>query len=98
MRDDLWLALWFHFRDLAAGLAGAVVNCLYFKRSKPADVIRSLLAGTIMAIWLGPAVSDRFGTTREATGFVIGVMWMAICQLILDAAGSRKLLKRLKND
>jgi hypothetical protein len=98
MRDELWTVLWFHFRDLVAGLAGGVVNCLYFKRSKPADIIRSLVAGILMAIYLGPAISDRLGTPREATGFVIGVMGMALCQVILDAAGSRKLLKRLKND
>jgi hypothetical protein len=98
MPHDFWTTLLPYFRDLVAGIAGGVVNCLYFKKSRPGDIVRSIVIGGLFAVYVGADVAAKIGTSVEAAAFFVGIAGMAVCQCIVEYVEPHKILKRFKND
>lgn len=92
--NDFLAALGIHLQDLIAGFAGGVANAFVFKRSKPWAIIGSIVVGGFAANYLGSAVSTLLGTSSGTSAFIVGLAGMAICQGIVESAGSWK----FKND
>ena len=90
MADDPGSLLQFgvHMQDLIAGFAGGVVNAVIFKRSDPISIIGSMIVGALTANYLSESVGRYLGTSGSATGFIVGLTGMAICQGIVEAAKS----------
>lgn len=74
--------------DLVAGFGGGVVNAIVFKRADPASIIGSMIVGALTANYLTEPVSRYLGTSQSASGFIVGLAGMAICQGIVEAAKS----------
>jgi VIT1/CCC1 family predicted Fe2+/Mn2+ transporter len=98
MSDDLLAAIGIHIKDLFAGFAGGVANAFVFKKSNPWAIIGSIVVGGLAANYLGATVGRILGTSDGFSAFVVGLAGMAICQGIVESAGSWNILRRLKND
>jgi hypothetical protein len=98
MSDDFMSSLGFHLQDLVAGFAGGAVNSFVFKKSKPWSIIGSIVVGGFSANYLGAAVSAFLGTSSGTSAFIVGLAGMAVCQGIVESAGSWTLIQRQKND
>lgn len=98
MNDDFFSFFGIHLKDLVAGLAGGVANAFVFKKSDPWAVIGSIVVGGLAANYLGATIGRLLGTSEGFAAFIIGLAGMAICQGIIESAGSWDILKRLKND
>lgn len=98
MSDDFFAALGIHLKDLVAGFAGGVANAFVFKKSNPWAIIGSIVVGGLAANYLGETVGRILGTSPGFSAFVVGLAGMAICQGIVESAGSWNILRRLKND
>ena len=98
MSDDFLAIVGIHLKDLVAGFAGGVANAFVFKKSKPWAVIGSIVVGGLAANYLGETIGRLLGTSDGFSAFVVGLTGMAICQGIVESAGSWDILKRLKND
>ena len=87
--QDVLSAIGVKITDVVAGLAGGIVNALFFIKSlTPRDVIASILGGSITTAYLAPVVGKTMGTDSQVVGFIIGLTAMAICQqLILMVPG-----------
>jgi hypothetical protein len=88
MPDDFLSALGLHLQDLVAGFAGGVANAFVFKKSNPWAIIGSIVVGGFAANYLGGPISALFGTSAGTSAFVVGLAGMAICQGIVESAGS----------
>lgn len=74
--------------DLVAGFGGGVVNAIVFRRADPASIIGSMIVGALTANYLTEPVARYLGTSQSASGFIVGLAGMAICQGIVEAAKS----------
>jgi hypothetical protein len=88
MPNDFLSALGLHVQDLVAGFAGGVANAFVFKKSNPWAIIGSIVVGGFAANYLGGSISTLFGTSAGTSAFVVGLAGMAICQGIVESAGS----------
>ena len=88
MPDDFLAALGLHIQDMVAGFAGGVVNSFVFKKSNPYAIIGSIVVGGLAANYLGALVSSALGTSAGTSAFIVGLAGMAICQGIVESAGS----------
>ena len=98
MSDDFLSAIGIHLQDLVAGFAGGVANAFVFKKSNPWAIIGSIVVGGFAANYLGAAVSSFVGTSSGTSAFIVGLAGMAICQGIVESAGSWSILRKFKND
>lgn len=98
MSDDFLSMMGIHLKDLVAGFAGGVANAFIFKKSNPWAIIGSVVVGGLAANYLGETVGRILGTSQGFSAFVVGLAGMAICQGIVESAGSWNILRRLKND
>lgn len=98
MSDDFFAIIGIHLKDLVAGFAGGVVNAFVFKKSNPWAIIGSIVVGGLAANYLGSTVAKIIGTSDGFSAFVVGLAGMAICQGIVESAGSLDFLRKLKND
>jgi len=98
MNDDFFSVIGINLKDLVAGFAGGVANAFVFKKSNPWAIIGSIVVGGLAANYLGATVGRLFGTSGGLSAFVVGLAGMAICQGIVESAGSWNILRRLKND
>ena len=98
MPNDFLSILGIHLQDLVAGFAGGVANAFVFKKSKPWAIIGSIVVGGFAANYLGSTVTKILGTSEGTSAFIIGLAGMAICQGIVESAGSWNILGKLKND
>ena len=98
MSDDFLAALGLHLQDLVAGFAGGVTNAFIFKKSNPWAIIGSIVVGGFAANYLGAPISKFLGTSAGTSAFIMGLAGMAICQGIVESAGSWNPLKKLKSD
>jgi len=98
MSNDFLSIIGIHLQDLVAGFAGGVANAFVFKKSKPWAIIGSIVVGGLAANYLGTTVGKILGTSEGTSAFVIGLAGMAICQGIVESAGSWGILRKLKND
>jgi len=98
MSNDFLSMLGIHLQDLVAGFAGGVANAFVFKKSKPWAIIGSIIVGGLAANYLGSVVGKLLGTSEGTSAFIIGLAGMAICQGIVESAGSWSILRKLKND
>lgn len=98
MADDFFTGLGIHLQDLVAGFAGGVANAFVFKKSKPWAIIGSIVVGGFAANYLGALVSVVLGTSSGTSAFIVGLAGMAICQGIVESAGSWSIIRKLKND
>lgn len=96
--SDFLLAVGIHLQDLVAGFAGGVANAFVFKKSNPWAIIGSIVVGGFTANYLGATVSKLLGTSTGTSSFIVGLAGMAICQGIVESAGSWNVLRKLKND
>lgn len=83
---DLLLALGIKTQDVLAGLAGGVVNSFVFKQSNPMAITGSIVVGALTANYLGDVASKYTGTSGGASAFIVGLVGMAVCQGIAEAA------------
>jgi hypothetical protein len=98
MPDDFLTTLGFNLQDLIAGFAGGVTNAFVFKKSNPWAIIGSIVVGGFAANYLGGIVSHVLGTSEGTSAFIVGLAGMAICQGIIESAGSWNIFRKLKND
>jgi len=98
MSDDFLSAIGIHLQDLIAGFAGGVANAFIFKKSKPWAIIGSIVVGGFAANYLGGLVAKLLGTSAGTSAFIVGLAGMAICQGIVESAGSWSDIRKLKND
>jgi hypothetical protein len=98
MSNDFLSLVGIHLQDLVAGFAGGVANAFVFKKSKPWAIIGSIVVGGLAANYLGSTVGKILGTSDGTSAFIIGLAGMAICQGIVESAGSWNILRKLKND
>lgn len=98
MSDDFFALIGIHLKDLVAGFAGGVANAFVFKKSSPWAIIGSIVVGGLAANYLGRIVGIVLGTSDGLSAFLVGLTGMAICQGIVESAGSRAFLRKLKND
>lgn len=98
MSNDFLSAIGIHLQDIVAGFAGGVTNAFVFKKSKPWAIIGSIVVGSFTANYLGSTVGKVLGTSDGTSAFIIGLAGMAICQGIVESAGSWSILRKLKND
>ena len=98
MSDDFFSMIGIHLKDLVAGFAGGVANAFVFKKANPWAVIGSIVVGGLAANYLGATVARLLGTSSEFSAFVVGLAGMAICQGIVESAGSWDILRKFKND
>lgn len=73
-------------QDLVAGFGGGVVNALVFRTSDPVSIISSMIVGALTANYLTESVATYLGTSPHASGFLVGLAGMAICQTAVEAA------------
>lgn len=71
---------------LIAGLAGGIVNAFVFRRSEPWSIIGSVVVGSLTANYIAEPAAAKLGTPEGASGFIVGLAGMAICQGIVAAA------------
>lgn len=95
--SDFLSSLGFHLQDLVAGFAGGVANSFVFKRSNPWAIIGSIVVGGFSANYLGSAISSFLGTSAGTSAFIVGLAGMAVCQGIVESAGSWTPFKGRKN-
>jgi hypothetical protein len=88
MSDDFLSSLGFQLKDLVPGIEGGIAHVFLFRKSKPWDIISSIVVGGLAANYLGPTVSNVTGTPEGAAAFIVGLAGMAICQRIVESAGS----------
>ena len=88
MSDDFLTMLGLHLQDLVAGFAGGVANAFVFKKSNPWAIIGSIVVGGFAANYLGTTVTKVLGTSEGTSAFIVGLAGMAICQGIVESAGS----------
>lgn len=86
MSDGGWIGLGLNLQDMIAGFAGGVVNSFVLNKSKPMDVVASMICGALTANYLGEMASTYIGANRGAGTFIIGMSAMAVCQGIIEAA------------
>jgi VIT1/CCC1 family predicted Fe2+/Mn2+ transporter len=98
MTDDFLSIIGIHLKDLVAGFAGGVANAFIFKKSNPWAIIGSIVVGGLAANYLGETVGRVLGTSPGFSAFVVGLAGMAICQGIVESAGSWNILRKFKND
>lgn len=98
MSNDFLSILGIHLQDLVAGFAGGVANAFVFKKSKPWAIIGSIVVGGFAANYLGATIGRFLGTSDGTSAFIVGLAGMAICQGIVESAGSWSLFRKLKND
>jgi hypothetical protein len=98
MSDDFLSAVGIHLQDLIAGFAGGVANAFIFKKSKPWAIIGSIVVGGFAANYLGGPVGKLLGTSAGTSAFIVGLAGMAICQGIVESAGTWGDIRKLKND
>lgn len=98
MSDDFFAILGIHLKDLVAGFAGGVVNAFVFKKSNPWAIIGSIVVGGLAANYLGGTIGRLLGTSEGFSAFIVGLAGMAICQGIVESAGSWNILRKLRND
>jgi hypothetical protein len=98
MSDDFLSVLGLHLQDLVAGFAGGVANAFVFKRSNPWAIIGSIVVGGFAANYLGSVLTRFIGTSEGTSAFIVGLAGMAVCQGIVEAAGSMDFIRRLRND
>jgi len=98
MSNDFLSIIGIHLQDLVAGFAGGVANAFVFKKSKPWAIIGSIVVGGLAANYLGSTIGKIVGTSDGTSAFIIGLAGMAICQGIVESAGSWGILRKLKND
>lgn len=98
MSDDFMTVVGIHLQDLVAGFAGGVANAFVFKKSNPWAIIGSIVVGGFAANYLGALVGKLLGTSDGTSAFIVGLAGMAICQGIVESAGSWSLFKKLKSD
>jgi len=98
MSNDFLSMLGIHLQDLVAGFAGGVANAFIFKKSKPWAIIGSIVVGGFAANYLGGLVGKILGTSPGTSAFIVGLAGMAICQGIVESAGSWSDIRKLKND
>lgn len=95
---DFFSIIGIHLKDLVAGFAGGVANAFVFKKSNPWAIIGSIVVGGLAANYLGGTIGRLLGTSDGLSAFVVGLAGMAICQGIVESAGSWDILRKLKND
>lgn len=98
MSDDFFSIIGIHLKDLVAGFAGGVVNAFVFKKSNPWAIIGSIVVGGLAANYLGGTIGRLLGTSEGFSAFIVGLAGMAICQGIVESAGSWDILRKLRND
>ena len=98
MTDDFFSLIGINLKDLVAGFAGGVANAFVFKKSKPWAIIGSVVVGGLAANYLGGTIGRLLGTSEGFSAFVVGLAGMAICQGIVESAGSWDILRKFKND
>lgn len=98
MANDFLSMIGIHLQDLVAGFAGGVANAFVFKKSKPWAIIGSIVVGGFAANYLGSTVGKILGTSDGTSAFIVGLAGMAICQGIVESAGSWSILRKFKND
>jgi len=98
MSDDFFSILGIHLQDLIAGFAGGVANAFVFKKSKPWAIIGSIVVGGLAANYLGAFVGKILGSSPGTSAFIVGLAGMAICQGIVESAGSWSIFRKLKDD
>jgi ABC-type xylose transport system permease subunit len=98
MFDEFLTSVGIHLQDLVAGFAGGVANAFIFKKSKPWAIIGSIVVGGFAANYLGALVAKILGTSPGTSAFIVGLAGMAICQGIVESAGSWSDIRKLKND
>jgi len=98
MPDDFMTIVGIHLQDLIAGFAGGVANAFVFKKSKPWAIIGSIVVGGLAANYLGYPAGKFLGTSDGTSAFIVGLAGMAICQGIVESAGSWSIFRKLKND
>jgi len=98
MSNDFLSMLGIHLQDLVAGFAGGVANAFVFKKSKPWAIIGSIVVGGFAANYLGSPIGTILGTSTGTSAFIVGLAGMAICQGIVESAGSWSDIRKLKND
>ncbi len=96
--SDFLVTIGVNIQDLVAGFAGGVANAFVFKKSRPWAIIGSIIVGGFAANYLGSAVAKVLGTSSGTSAFIVGLTGMAICQGIVESAGSWNILRKLKND
>lgn len=82
-----------NFQDLVAGFAGGIANSFIFRKSSPWSIMGSIVVGGFAANYLSSLVTKMLGTSTETSAFIIGLSGMAICQGIIESAGSWKLIR-----
>lgn len=98
MSDDFFSLIGINFKDLVAGFMGGVSNVVVLRKTKFLPIVGSIIVGGLTANYLGGTVAQLFGTSSGFSSFVVGLGGMAICQGIIESAGSWNILKRLRND
>ncbi len=98
MGDSFFSWLGINIQDLVAGFAGGVANAFVFKKSNPWAIIGSIIVGGFAANYLGNLVGKMLGTSPGTSAFIVGLAGMAICQGIVESAGSWRFFRGLKND
>lgn len=76
--------------DLAAGFCGGLVKALVFHQGNPGATLVSTIVGALTANYLSEAAAAYLGMGRGAAGFITGLVAMAVCQGIMDAASKWK--------
>lgn len=90
MRRTL-VELGLNIQSAIAGFAGGVVHTFVFKQTGPWAVVGSVVVGALTANYLGEPVSRQFGLNTGASGFIVGLCAMAICQALVQAAKRYKI-------
>lgn len=82
---DFLLNIGININNMIAGFAGGVVNAFVFKRVDPWSIVGSVVVGALTANYLTDAARSYMGTSAPATGFIVGLGGMAICQGLVEA-------------
>lgn len=98
MSDDFFSFFGIDFKNLVAGFMGGVSNVVVLRKTKFFPIVGSIIVGGLTANYCGNTVARLLGTSSGFSSFVVGLAGMAICQGIIESAGSWNILKRLRND
>lgn len=88
---DVLAELGLNIQSVIAGFAGGVVHAFVFKQTGPWAVVGSVVVGALTANYLGEPASRQFGINIGASGFIVGLCAMAICQALVQAAKHYKI-------
>lgn len=84
-------------QEVIAGFAGGVVYAL-LQRGKPLEAVSSVVVGALTANYLSDFVAQEIDYKGPAVAFITGLIAMALCQGIIAAGRTIKIVQPKARD